>query len=62
MPRPPAPFDPKRDRRKEKNYEKVLELPVPMPVVKTGSAEPKPEIGDAVIDMFNDDDMDCFII
>ena len=47
---------------KEKNYEKVLELPVPMPVVKTGSAEPKPEIGDVVIDLFNDDDLDCFII
>ena len=31
MPRPPAPFDPKRDKRKEKDYEKVLELPVPMP-------------------------------
>ena len=50
MPRPPAPFDPKRDKRKEKNYEKVLELPVPMPVIKTGSAEPKPEIGDVVIE------------
>ena len=62
MPRPPAPFDPKRDSRKEKNYEKVLELPVPMPVVKTGSAEPEPEASDVVIDLFNDDDLDCFII
>ena len=62
MPRPPAPFAPKRDRRKEKNYEKVLELPVPMPVVKTGSAEPEPEASDVVIDLFNDDDLECFII
>ena len=46
----------------EKNYEKVLELPVPMPVVKTGSAEPEPEASDVVIDLFNDDDLDCFII
>ncbi len=64
MPRPPAPFDPKRDRRKEKNYEKVLELelPMPMPVVETGSAEEKPEIGDTTIDMFNESDLDRFII
>ncbi len=62
MPRPPAPFDPKRDKRTEKISENVLERPVPMPVIKTGSAEPKPEIGDVVIDMFNDDDLDCFII
>ena len=62
MPRQPAPFDTKRDKRKEKISENVLELPVPMPVIKTGSAEPEPEIGDVVIDMFNDDDLDCFII
>ena len=64
MPRPPAPFDPKRDRPKEKNYEKVLELelPIPMPVVETGPAEEKPEIGDVTIDMFNESDLDRFII
>ncbi len=64
MPRPPVPFDPRRDRPKAKNTEKVLELelPMPIPVVETGSAEEKPEIGDTTIDMFNESDLDRFII